>query len=187
VLPAVCVSLLTVSSSVWSTGMLPNGLDELCWTEMPSSLHHVMYRDAPLPVWSFDHDRLTGILHNLLCRMWHTKVSSCESHGDVEASCLSAMPASSPARSQPCLGMISNRLCVQSRPVTCQAAPRRSEASLLVQMTGLFLISTYHLCHTKFFPFGYSLYFPLRMIHDVRKGTSLASSEIQSRPHSLCW
>ena len=52
-------------------------------------------------------------------------------------------------------------------------------------MTGLFLISTYNLCRTKFFPFGYSLYFPLRMIglHDVRKGTSLASSEIHSRPH----
>ena len=83
-----------------------------------------------------------------------------------------------------------DRLCVQSRPLTCQAASRSSDAdqyigsgaSLLVQMTGPFLISTYHLCRTKFFPFGYSLYFPLRMIHDVRKGTSLASPEIQSRP-----
>ena len=49
-------------------------------------------------------------------------------------------------------------------------------------MTGPFLISTYHLCRTKFFPFGYSLYFPLRIIHDVRRGTSLASPEIQSPP-----
>ena len=148
--------------------------------------------DAPLQVWSFEHDRLTA---RYLAQFTLSYVSSCESHGDVEASCLPAMPGSSLARSQPCLDlMTSNRLCVQSRPLICQAASRRSNAdqyicsgaSLLVQMTGLSLISTYHLCRTKFFPFCYSLYFPLRMIHDVRKGTSLASPEIQSRPHPMC-
>ena len=81
----VCVSLLTVSLMVWSTGILPKGFCLPNWTENPPFSCWTWTSGWSI-VWSFWHSKRRGNDCSWSCSTWNTKEEHHEWHPDEEAS-----------------------------------------------------------------------------------------------------